>query len=251
MATVNFVGATNTEGPFAINGYYPLYATEAKSNTHDGGNGTSHLHVFFGQNFYMPNGLKLGSTFFHGDYDGTLTAEYNQSAITNSASNIKGYYYYKLDKTVPEYHNAWKFIDQPSEQRIVTSYSLTQVDIDAGITEYFIGCYPNVDTTKVCGYDIVVTINAKPVTTFTYGNTNREGFIDFGTNQVLRVGDFIEISASSQKGLISTKGPSKYELPISWGHNTTNEDILNISAPEYMGQFTSHIENQEGLPEKH
>ena len=122
MATVNFVGATNTDGPFAINGYYPLYATEANSNTHDGGNGTSHLHVFFGQNFYMPNGLRLGSTYFHGDYDGSLTAEYNQSATTNSASNIKGYYYYKLDKNVPEYHNAWKIIDEPSKQRIITSY---------------------------------------------------------------------------------------------------------------------------------
>ncbi len=92
MATVNFVGATNTTGPFAINGYYPLYATEPSSNTHDGGNGTSHLHIFFGQSFYMPNGLKLGSTYFYGDYDGSLTAEYNQSATTNSASNIKGYY---------------------------------------------------------------------------------------------------------------------------------------------------------------
>ena len=247
MATVNFVGATNTDGPFAINGFYPLYATEAKSNTHDGGNGTSHLHVFFGQNFYMPNGLILGSTYFHGNYDGTLTAEYNQSATTNSASNIKGYYYYKLDKTVPEYHNAWKFIDQPSKQRIVTTYSLSQIEIDAGLTEYFIGCYPDIDTTKVCGYDIVVSINSKAVTTFTYGNTNREGFIDFGTNQVLQVGDFIEISASAQKGLINTKGVSKYELPLSWGHNTTNEDILNISAPEYIGQFTSHIKQQEGF----
>lgn len=247
MATVNFVGATNTDGPFAINGYYPLYATEANSNTHDGGNGTSHLHVFFGQNFYMPNGLRLGSTYFHGDYDGSLTAEYNQSATTNSASNIKGYYYYKLDKNVPEYHNAWKFIDEPSKQRIITSYSLTQVDIDAGITEFFIGCYPDIDTTTVSGYDIIVTINATPVTTFTYGKTNREGFIEFNTGQVLQVGDFIEISASAQSGLISTRGPSKYELPLSWGHNTTNEDILSISAPEYMGQFTSHIENQKGF----
>ena len=92
MATVNFVGATKTVGPFAIDGYYPLYATETASNKHDGGNGTSHKHVFFGQDFFMPNGLTHGSTQFHGNYDGSLTAEYNQSAITNSASNIKGYY---------------------------------------------------------------------------------------------------------------------------------------------------------------
>jgi len=245
MATVNFVGATNTEGPFAINGFYPLYATEAKSNTHDGGNGTSHAHVFFGQTFYMPNGLKMGSTQFHGEYDGSLTAEYNQSATTNSASNIKGYYYYKLDKTVPEYHNAWKFIDEPSKQRIFTSYSLTQVDIDANVTDFFVGCYPDVDTTKVCGYDITVLINAIPVTTFTYGD--RPAFIQFPDTQTFNVGDFIEISASAKEGLISSKGPSKYELPLSWGHNTTNQDILNVSAPEYIGQFKQHIEKQQGF----
>ena len=247
MATVNFVGATKTVGPFAIDGYYPLYATETASNKHDGGNGTSHKHVFFGQDFFMPNGLTHGSTQFHGNYDGSLTAEYNQSAITNSASNIKGYYYYKLDKAVPEYHNAWKFIDEPSNQRIFTTYSLTQIDIDAGITEFYIGCYPDADATKTCGYDVIVKINAKEVKTFTYGATNREGFIDFGTAQILTVGDFIEITASSKKGLISTKGISKYELPLSWGQNTNNEDILNVSAPEYIGQFKSHIENQNGF----
>ena len=247
MATVNFVGATNTVGPFAINGYYPLYATETASNTHNGGNGTSHMHVFFGQNFYMPNGLTLGSTFFHGDYDGSLTAEYNQSATTNSASNIQGYHYYKLDKTAPEYHNAWRMIDSPTNQRIITSYSFTQIDIDAGIKEFWIGCYPDVDTTRACGYDIIIKINAIEDTNFTYGAVNREGFVQFPTTKTFKAGDFIEISASAEKGLVNTTGVSKYELPLSWGHNTLNADITNISSPEFTGHFKKHIEGQSSF----
>ena len=247
MATVNFVGATNTVGPFAINGFYPLFATETASNTHAGGNGTSHMHVFFGQNFYMPNGLVMGSTFFHGTYDGSLTAEYNQSATTNSASNIKGYYYYKLAKTTPEYHNAWKFVDDPSTQRIVSTYELNQIDIDTGLKELWIGCYPNVDATKVCGYDIIIKVNAKPVTDFTYGAVNREGFVEFASTRTFAVGDFIEISANADKGLVRTTGISKYEIPLSWGHNPLNADISYVSAPEYTGQFQKHIEGQHGF----
>ena len=57
MSTVNFVGASLASGPYAINGYYPLYASQDNANQHIGGNGTSHSHVFFGQTFYMPNGL--------------------------------------------------------------------------------------------------------------------------------------------------------------------------------------------------
>ena len=250
MATVNFVGAGNTAGPFAIDGHYPLYATEAKSNTHDGGNGTSHLHVFFGQNFYMPNGLVLGTTYYHGTYDGSLTAEYNQSATTTSASSIKGYYYYKLDKDAPEYHNAWKTVDNPTQQRIITTYDYTQVNVDLVTDEFWIGCYPNTMTSTVSGYDIIIKVNAVAVTDFTYGEVNREGFIRFASTRTFKAGDFIEISAYSDKGLVSTTGISKYEIPLSWGHNTKNTDITYISAPEYTGQFKDHIEGQEGFTGK-
>ena len=247
MATVNFVGASNTTGPFAIDGYYPLYATEAKSNTHSGGNGTSHMHVFFGQNFYMPNGLTLNSTYYHGTYDGSLTAEYNQSATTNSASSIKGYYYYKLDKDAPEYHNAWKTVDGSTKQRIITTYDFSQVNVDLSTNEFWVGCYPDATTTTVSGYDIIIKVNAKAVTNFTYGEANREGFIRFAPTQKFKAGDFIEISAYSDKGLVSLTGISKYEMPLSWGHNTKNTDITYISAPEYTEQFKDHIEGQTGF----
>ena len=71
-------------GPFAILGYYPLYDTikgavfaspiplEARDseNTHG-----YHIHEFNGVEYYMPNGLQMGVTQFHGDYDGQIIEE--------------------------------------------------------------------------------------------------------------------------------------------------------------------------------
>jgi hypothetical protein len=62
-------------GPYAINGYYPLYSNETNSN--NAGNGTSHTHVFYGTTFYMPNGLVMGSTMFHGTYTGNASTTSN------------------------------------------------------------------------------------------------------------------------------------------------------------------------------
>ena len=82
-------GAESSEGPYAINGYYPLYASEEAANF--AGDGTSHSHIFFGQTFYMPNGI----THYHGTYvldqsvaDTTLgnTISLNNTIGTSSSS---------------------------------------------------------------------------------------------------------------------------------------------------------------------
>jgi len=70
-ATGVTVGASNTGGPYSINGYYPLYSKETLAQA--AGDGTTTEHVFFSKTFYMPNGLVLGTTYFHGNYNGTLT----------------------------------------------------------------------------------------------------------------------------------------------------------------------------------
>jgi len=49
--------------PLAVNGYFPLYETEALANT--AGDGSSHSHTFNGTTYYMPNGV----TFYHGNYN--------------------------------------------------------------------------------------------------------------------------------------------------------------------------------------
>ena len=71
-------------GPFAIAGYYPLYDTikgarfaspiplEARESEDTHG---YHIHEFNGIEYYMPNGLKLGVTQFHGNYDGQIIEE--------------------------------------------------------------------------------------------------------------------------------------------------------------------------------
>ena len=53
--------------PFHVDGFYPLYSDELSSNSHIGGNGTSHTHQFYGVTYYMPNGLDSGDQ-FHGTY---------------------------------------------------------------------------------------------------------------------------------------------------------------------------------------
>ena len=55
-------GVESSVGPYAINGYYPLYASAEAANF--AGDGTSMTHTFFGQVFYMPNGV----TYYHGTY---------------------------------------------------------------------------------------------------------------------------------------------------------------------------------------
>lgn len=80
-------GATNINGPYAINGFYPLFSD--KTTAENRGNGTVHEHVFFGKVFYMPNGLEMGATQFHGNYDGQLTAE-SQTINTTSTTTATG-----------------------------------------------------------------------------------------------------------------------------------------------------------------
>ncbi len=54
--------------PISVSGYYPLYTTASCAETHVGGNGTYHTHTFNYVTYYMPNGLVMGITQFHGNY---------------------------------------------------------------------------------------------------------------------------------------------------------------------------------------
>ena len=54
--------------PFEINGYYPLYnnINDAIKNSPEN---SYHIHEFEGIEYYMPNGLEMGVTQFHGNYN--------------------------------------------------------------------------------------------------------------------------------------------------------------------------------------
>ena len=70
---------TNTSLPvqscsaISVDGYFPLYTTIPCAQTHMGGNGTYHTHLLNSVTYYMPSGLVLGVTFFHGNYGVTTT----------------------------------------------------------------------------------------------------------------------------------------------------------------------------------
>jgi len=79
-------------GPFAVDGYYPLYTTaegaiEASPSPSLVRNGETtegyHTHEIQGKTFYMPNGLVENKTFFHGNY-----STFSQSAIYRSRSRV-------------------------------------------------------------------------------------------------------------------------------------------------------------------
>ena len=86
-ARQKFANKTDIEtGPFGIGGYYPLYDTKEAAAVNsptfyasrDGENTYGyHIHKFGNIEYYMPNGLEMGVTQFHGDWDGTEIAEYS------------------------------------------------------------------------------------------------------------------------------------------------------------------------------
>ena len=65
--------APATAEAFALQGYYPLYST-AVNAINNSGDGTYHTHRINDVTYFMPNGLVMGVTQFHGDY-GTQTAD--------------------------------------------------------------------------------------------------------------------------------------------------------------------------------
>tara|TARA_R100001082_G_scaffold34013_1_gene17649 strand:- start:147 stop:2669 length:2523 start_codon:yes stop_codon:yes gene_type:complete len=85
-------------GPFGISGFYPLYDTVegARLNSptfyasRDGENTYGyHIHQFGDVEYYMPNGLEMGVTQFHGDWDGTEIQEFSSIQENIVVQNVK------------------------------------------------------------------------------------------------------------------------------------------------------------------
>jgi len=83
-----YANATKEAGPYAIEGYYPLYSSKEIAEL--AGNGTTHTHNFFGQTFYMPNGV----TYYHGNYQitdsATTTTDTSTGTGSSGSSNSSG-----------------------------------------------------------------------------------------------------------------------------------------------------------------
>ena len=75
------------DSPRAIDGYYPLYTTEAGADA--AGDGTSHTHTFDGVTYYMPNGVP----YYHGNYSepADTTSDSTDSGSSSSGGGSYGY----------------------------------------------------------------------------------------------------------------------------------------------------------------
>ena len=161
----------------------------------------------------------------------------------NISTTVPGYYYYKKDKTSPEFHNLWKEGQNKSKQNINTFYYIDRFNLDNKDLNYFIGCEPKVNNNYPSGYEITVKINDKIVSNYAY---TQKGLIKFDSFD-FKQDDVIEISAYTDNNIISERTISKYELPLSWDHNTQKFDIENISKPEFLEHFSNYVKNTSGL----
>ena len=174
------------------------------------------------------------------------TDSYSYTVLGSSTpTSVIGYHYYKLLKAKPEYHAYMRVSDKLSEQRIVSTYNFSQFNFDASEKHFWIGCVPDVNTSKASGYDIEVKVNNVIRTDFTYGRLEA-GYIDFDANNI-NVGEFIEITARSESGLLKEGTVSNFEIPLSWDRNWLNDDISYITEPEYLPHFKQYIETQDGF----
>ena len=159
-------------------------------------------------------------------------------------TNVPGYYYYKLLKATPQYHSYWRNADNRFEQEIKTFYYVNSFDVTNAFNKFFIGCVPKANDDNASGYDINILVNGTPRTDFSYTTT---GIIEFTTYNFAKE-DIIEIKAiSNNDGLINERSISKYQTPISWGHNADKEDITSISEPEYLEHFKNLMLSQDGF----
>jgi len=161
----------------------------------------------------------------------------------NASTSIPGYFYYKKDKLVPEFHNTWKEGNNKSKQSVKTFYYINRFDLDNKSLVYFIGCEPEENSNFSSGYNIVVKVNDKIVTNYVYTEKGLIKFDSFDFNDK----DVIEIIAHTKNGLISERSISKYDVPITWDRNIQKLDITNISKPEYLEHFSNLIKNTSGI----
>ena len=166
------------------------------------------------------------------------------------SQDILGYNFYHLlpekGEAAEQYYPYWKPSDRPFNQAIVSRYPLSQIEIDNNLRNFFIGCIPNVATYNTSGVDVKVYLNGKNIKKFTL-NPNEDGFITLANNIKLSAGDYLEIVAYSDQGLLSMQSASKYELPLGWDRNIHKENINFTSEPEYLEHFKTQIQSQIGF----
>ena len=208
-------------------------------DSHKVGTGTNDAEYGFPLSY---KAFKSASEIQYENY--AITSSYEYTAVgSTTATEQKGYYYYKLLKPTIEYHTLFKNSNKRHKQRISTHYELSTVDVDQSRVIYFAGALPDADANNHSNYDILVKVNGEDNTNFTY---NGNGYIKFNSFDFVK-GTLIDVSVKSTSGLISENSISKYDLPLSWRGNPLNIDKTEISEPEYLEHITNYMKNQKGF----
>ena len=184
----------------------------------------------------------------------TNNLEHNTYSYTplggTQQSAILGYNYYHLlpekGEAAEEFFPYWKPSDVPYNQAITSRYTLSQIEIDNNLRNFFIGCVPNTSEYNPSKVDVKVFLNGKQIKNFVL-NPNTQGYITMPNNVTLSAGDYIEIVAYSDQGLLTLQSASKYELPLGWGRNIFKQNIDFTSEPEFLEHFKAQIQNQIGF----
>ena len=129
---VSSLNSTGRPGIAAIqvNGYYPLYTTAGGAQGHSGGNGTYHTHVFGGVTYYMPNGLTLGTTQFHGTYGQVAgynfdSANANDTIGSNNGTVTGATFATTGGRTVIEYDGSGDYVTIPYNSALQPQTAIT------------------------------------------------------------------------------------------------------------------------------
>ena len=170
------------------------------------------------------------------------TTTYNNIVLGSSTStDIDGYYYYKLLKTDSEYHNNFKTVNDFSEQRVERVTEITRTRYDNFNNELDLGCVPDVRNASTSGRDIIVRKNGNIFTDFSYTRNDDKIIIE---RQYMAIGDIFETSCHTSNLLERTNNTSRFSLPLAWSKNTSKDEVIKISEPEYLPHFKNYIENQ-------
>ena len=196
------------------------------------------------------------------------TEVYNNVVIGSSEpTNIKGYYYYKLLRSVtktsndgtgtssptavigktPVFHNNFRSPQWKSQQRIEKIIEITRTIYDNFEQIFNLGCNARTEENYLNGMNIRVRKNGDLFHDFTFINDTTNGDKIEILRKHFNIGDIFEISVFS-RGLDNTiDNTSRHEMPIAWGNNPFKEEITKISEPEFLPHFKNYMETQPGF----
>ena len=174
------------------------------------------------------------------------TYDHTYTPFGGAIQRTDGYRFYKLalgGNTEFLSHNVPA--PNPSQQRLISKYTIDRFDVDQSVRDFWIGCVP--DRRPDNSFDVNVFVNGEKRTDWNYG-TFQEGYIVFDSAS-FNHGDFIYIDAYSSTGqlLVSDRAITKFEIPLEWKNNPLKEETKSISSPEFTQHFKNFMERQVGF----